>query len=72
METQAKQILEHLRRYDHITSMEAIEKYGVTRLAACIYDLKKLGHEIVREMISVPTRSGKKTSVAKYNLQKEN
>ena len=41
METQAKQILAHLRRYDHITSMEAIQKYGVTRLAACIFDLKE-------------------------------
>lgn len=72
METQAKQILAHLRRYDHITSMEAIQKYGVTRLAACIFDLKELGHEIVTQMISVPSRTGRMTRVAKYNLQKEN
>ena len=35
--TQKEVILEHLRKYGSITSMEAIEKYHITRLAAVIF-----------------------------------
>lgn len=38
--TQAETVLAHLMRYKQITSIEAIHKYGITRLAACIYKLR--------------------------------
>ena len=40
METQIRKIQNHLQRYDHITSWEAIEKYHCTRLAAVIHTLR--------------------------------
>lgn len=36
-----KKVLEHLKAHGHITSMEAINLYGATRLAAIIFDLRK-------------------------------
>lgn len=34
-------VLEHLLTYGSITSWEAIQKYGATRLSAIIYELRK-------------------------------
>lgn len=36
-----KEVLEHLKKYGSITSLEAIELYGATRLSAIIYNLRK-------------------------------
>jgi len=65
--SQALSILKHLQK-SPITSMEAFQKYGVTRLASRIYDLKKEGHEIVGYMKPVKTRYGT-TSVKQYKLK---
>ncbi len=39
-------ILEHLKKHGKITSMEAFELYGVTRLSAIIFDFRKCGYLI--------------------------
>lgn len=36
-----KKVLEHLKTYGTITSMEAIDNYGATRLSAIIFNLRK-------------------------------
>ena len=41
-----ERILRHLRDYGTITSWEAIQEYGCTRLSHYIYLLKKDGHTI--------------------------
>lgn len=67
-----KSVLEHLERCKSITSKEAFELYGATRLSSIIYNLKyDYGYEIETEMISVKTRYGTNTNVAKYVLVKE-
>ena len=66
--TQRSVILAHLQNHGSITSMEAFERYGATRLSAIIYDLKHQGHNIEVETIRVKTRYGRKTSCAKYTL----
>lgn len=43
---QNKIILNHLKNKGSITSWEAIQAYGITRLAARIFDLKEAGHDI--------------------------
>ncbi len=40
METQVKQIKHHLEKIGPITQIEALNKYGVGRLASRIHDLK--------------------------------
>ncbi len=69
--SQTEAILAHLERYGCITSREAIQEYGVTRLSAIIYNLKRDGYHIVTEFIVVPTRYGKDTQAAKYILKSE-
>lgn len=69
-ETQTASILEHLREHEGITSMEAFEKYGATRLSAIIHSLRHQGYIITTDIIPVVTRYGKKTNIAKYKLHK--
>jgi len=44
--TQAEQILAHLEAGKSITPLEALKEYGIFRLGARIYDLKREGHDI--------------------------
>ena len=66
--THASTVLEHLHTKGPITSIEAIELYGNTRLAASIHTLRSLGHAIKTNMITVKNRLGRITKVAKYTL----
>lgn len=43
---QKDQLLKHFAKKKSITSWEAIQKYGITRLAAVIHELK-ISHNIV-------------------------
>lgn len=49
--TQNQRILAHLFANGAITPMDALRQYGVMRLGARIFDLKKMGVPIVREMV---------------------
>lgn len=44
-------ILNHLQKKRKITSWQAIELYGATRLAATIHKLKDYGYEIHTQMV---------------------
>lgn len=58
-------VLEHLKEYGSITSWEAIEKYGATRLSAIIYNIRK--HYIVQSVDSSFTdRYGNESTFTKY------
>lgn len=67
--TQTKAVLEHLQKHGHITSYQAIELYGATRLSDIIYRLRHDGYTIITELMRVNTRFGNETSVAKYILK---
>lgn len=62
--TQAEEILKYLQSGKSITPLESLERFGCFRLGARIYDLRKEGHEIEREMVTTP--QGK--HVASYKL----
>ena len=67
--TQKNAVLEHLKRNGTITSLEAIDLYGATRLSGIIYTLKhKEGYNIITEDKKVHTRWGRMTNVAEYRL----
>lgn len=65
-----EKVLEHLQKYGSITSLEAIELYGVTRLAAIIFGFRKNNYNI--ETIDMPfvDRFGTKSHYGKYVLIK--
>ena len=71
--TQDDLVLKHLEEHGSITSLEAINRFGATRLSAIIYRLRHYrGLEITTEYELVTTRYGVKTSVARYFLKPEN
>ena len=69
MKTQNEEILEYLKAGHTLTSKDAFMIFGITRLSARIFDLRK-HHNIIDKMISVKTRNGKDTQVAEYRLAK--
>lgn len=69
--TQTKAVLNHLLDCGSITSYEAFEKYGATRLSAIIYILRRRGYIIETELIKVKTRYEATTMVANYILKGE-
>ena len=67
--SQEKMVLKHLQEHGSITSYEAIQLYGATRLSAIIFELRhREGLDIVTELEKVRTRFGAKTQVARYKL----
>jgi hypothetical protein len=67
--TQDEVILKELqdRWPEGLTSIEAINRFGITRLAAVIYTLKQKGWTIESTMLTVPTSYGP-TRIAEYTL----
>ena len=71
MRGQRNAIITHLKSGKTITSKEAFEQYGITRLSAIIHDLKNMGYSIHTIMVDGKTRFGDSTKYAKYILGKE-
>jgi hypothetical protein len=57
---QCQQVLSHLQSGKPITALEALNLYGIFRLASRIHDLKKCGVEI--QSREIETDNGKKIS----------
>lgn len=66
--SQIKDILAYLQRNGSITSMEAFEHFHATRLAAVIFNLRKLGYSITTEICNGKNDYGTYT-YAKYILE---
>lgn len=73
-ETHKTRLLDYLKNYGSVTSLEAIRDLGNTRLSDTIFRLKKDGYNIDTDMVKVETRftktNGDKvfTEVARYCL----
>lgn len=69
--TQTEMVLWHLQNCGSITSWEAIQKYGATRLSAIIYSLRKKGYPISMKLEQSKTRYGEPVQYGVYTLMKE-
>lgn len=69
--TQTEQIRRHLTTRGPITSLLAVRAYGITRLAARIYDLRKTGLDVQGRMVNVENRYGETVQVKEYYLPDE-
>lgn len=66
---QNDRILRHLRDNGSITPLDALSEYGIMRrLASRISDLRSMGYDISREMVSSRNRYGEATRYARYTL----
>ena len=70
--SQSKVILKHLESGKEITQLEATQKYGILRLGAIIFNLRKDGYKITSRLEHKPNRYGNTSNYAIYKLIKEN
>ena len=67
--SQTKLILQHLLEHGSITSYDAFNLYGATRLSAIIFNLRHNDwYDIETTFAKVTTRFDKKTKIAVYKL----
>lgn len=71
MATQCEKILRHIKDYGSITAMEAMQEYGIMRLASRINDLRREGIEIVSEVKSGLNRYGDTVHFAVYRFKED-
>lgn len=67
--SKTEKIAMHLLEKGSITSWEAIQEYGATRLSAIIFNLRKRGMDIRTERVDFTDRFGSKAYYAKYILE---
>lgn len=66
MANKTTEVLKHLQENGSITSMEAIELFGATRLSAIIFNLRRHGHNIVTVDKVGTDRYGHRVKYANY------
>lgn len=69
--TKFQQVTEHLETYGTITSWQAIQQYGATRLSDIIFRLRKQGYDIETKDETTRDRNGNACTYAKYILHRE-
>lgn len=68
--TQNEEVLRHLMKERGITSLEAMERYGIMRLGARIYELKKQGYPIRTYLRVGKSRNGESMVYAEYRMER--
>lgn len=68
-QTHCSRILNYMRTHGSITTLEAFDELGVSRLSARIKDLRNSGHPIIGNMVEVKNRYGEKCHVKRYTLR---
>lgn len=67
--SKTQDILDYLQKHKSgITSMQAFEKFGETRLSGKIFNLRKNGYNIISEPKKVKTRYGASALISVYKL----
>lgn len=65
--TQVQRVIEHIREHGSITPFEAFD-LGITRLAACVYDMRQNGIPVVTETVESVNRYGDPVRFARYKI----
>lgn len=66
--TQEDRVLQFMRDTGSITSWQAIQEFGITRIHAKIFNLKKKGYEITKTTKCSKNRYGDPVHFAVYKL----
>lgn len=69
--TKFNQVKAHLENYGTITSWQAIQQYGATRLSDIIFRLRKQGYDIETKTECTKDRNGNTCQYAKYIFNRE-
>lgn len=68
METQTRRIKEWLESGKTLTSKDAWEKWGTTRLSAIIHNLRRQGYEITTTYEESKNRYGEPVKYGRYEI----
>lgn len=63
-------VLRHFQKNKYISSMQAFELYGITRLSATIYNLRQRGIKVGSIWRTIINRYGKQVRYMDYYLEK--
>lgn len=66
--SQTDRLLQYLTEVGPITPLESWKELGIYRLSARVFDLRKSGHDIHRQIVTVPNGYGEEFRVAEYSL----
>lgn len=66
---QKQQVLDYMNRFGSISSMEAFQDLGITRLSAVIFNLRAEGRKIKGVTEKSKNRLGKPTKYSRYSLE---
>ena len=66
--SQNDQILDYMMNIGGITQATAVERFGCYRLSARIWDLRHMGHRILKVTRTAENRYGKPVRFAEYRL----
>lgn len=67
--TQYERVYRHLQDYGSLTSWEAFMDYGITRLAAIIFLMRKKGWRITTKFVTNKNRYNETVSFAEYSWE---
>ena len=66
MKNQRQLIMEHLEKFGSITPIEALQEYGIMRLASRICELRQMGANIQDETMFYTNRIGQHKHYSRY------
>lgn len=66
--SQRMKVLRFLREVGPITPLDAIKEFGIMRLAARIWELRKEGYKIIKTTVTSKNRFGEEVRYARYSL----
>lgn len=69
--TQCEQVLNYIKIFGSISSMEAFQDLGITRLSARIWELRNEGYVFDETNETHKNRFGKLVTYKRYGFQKE-
>lgn len=65
--TQVEKITEYMQKHGSITPFEAFDM-GITRLAACVFEMRRNGVPVVTDTEESVNRYGEKVRYARYRI----
>ena len=69
--TQCQRIIDYMRQFGSISTIEAFKDLGVARLASRIHDLKAQGYNITSSIGIAKNRYGEKIHFSVYRLKED-
>lgn len=67
--SQRKKVLDYIQRFGSITPVEAMWDLGIMRLAARVYDLRRMGYNVVGNTEVGRNRYGEPVHYTRYTLE---